>query len=58
MIEIMQRTMKDNQNEFYSSISKYYPEIFPFNPAQLQSVFKLHGRWFWRKTSSTGSHLP
>jgi len=32
--------MKDNQNEFYSSISKYYPEIFPFNPVQLQFVIR------------------
>jgi SAM-dependent methyltransferase len=30
--------MKDNQNEFYSSISKYYGEIFPFQPMQLQFV--------------------
>ncbi len=30
--------MKDNQNEFYSSISKYYAEIFPFQPVQLQFV--------------------
>lgn len=30
--------MKDIQNEFYSSISKYYAEIFPFQPVQLQFV--------------------
>ena len=30
--------MKDKQNEFYTSISKYYSEIFPFQPAQLQFV--------------------
>lgn len=30
--------MKDKQNEFYSSISKYYAEIFPYQPAQLQFV--------------------
>lgn len=30
--------MKDKQNEFYSSISKYYAEIFPFQPVQLQFV--------------------
>lgn len=30
--------MKDSQNEFYSSISKYYAEIFPFQPVQLQFV--------------------
>jgi 2-polyprenyl-3-methyl-5-hydroxy-6-metoxy-1,4-benzoquinol methylase len=30
--------MKDEQNEFYTSISKYYSEIFPYQPAQLQFV--------------------
>ncbi len=30
--------MIDKQNEFYSSISKYYDEIFPFNPAQLNFI--------------------
>ncbi len=30
--------MKDTQNEFYSSISNYYHEIFPYNPAQLKFV--------------------
>ena len=30
--------MRDKQNEFYSSISEYYHEIFPYNPAQLQFV--------------------
>lgn len=30
--------MKDNQNEFYSSISKYYAEIFPFQAVQLEFV--------------------
>lgn len=30
--------MKDTQNDFYSSISKYYPEIFPYNQAQLKYV--------------------
>jgi glycine/sarcosine N-methyltransferase len=28
----------DNQNRFYTSISKYYSEIFPYNPAQLNFV--------------------
>jgi glycine/sarcosine N-methyltransferase len=28
----------NSQNKFYSSISPYYPEIFPCNPAQLQFV--------------------
>lgn len=30
--------MKDKQNQFYTSISKYYSEIFPYQPAQLQFV--------------------
>lgn len=30
--------MKDEQNQFYSSISKYYSEIFPYQPMQLQFV--------------------
>lgn len=30
--------MKDSQNEFYSSISKYYAEIFPFQAVQLEFV--------------------
>lgn len=30
--------MKDEQNQFYTSISKYYSEIFPYNPMQLQFV--------------------
>ena len=32
--------MTDNQNKFYSSISKYYSEIFPYKPVQLQFVKK------------------
>ena len=28
----------NNQNNFYTSISKYYSEIFPYNPVQLQFV--------------------
>ncbi|WP_372932113.1 class I SAM-dependent methyltransferase [Mariniphaga sediminis] len=35
--------MTTKQNEFYSSISKYYTEIFPYNPAQLQYVIKSTG---------------
>ncbi len=31
---------KNMQNKFYSSISEYYSEIFPFNPAQLKFVEK------------------
>nr|WP_319265921.1 methyltransferase domain-containing protein [uncultured Draconibacterium sp.] len=30
--------MHDTQNTFYTSISKYYSEIFPFNPMQLKFV--------------------
>ena len=30
--------MKDKQNIFYTSISKYYSEIFPYKPMQLQFV--------------------
>jgi|LSQX01.2.fsa_nt_gb glycine/sarcosine N-methyltransferase len=36
--KISENTMENRQNKFYSSISKYYSEIFPFNPAQLQFV--------------------
>lgn len=36
--------MKDIQNEFYSSISKYYAEIFPFQPVQLQFVKSRAGK--------------
>lgn len=30
--------MSNEQNKFYTSISKYYSEIFPYKPAQLQFV--------------------
>ncbi len=30
--------MNNEQNQFYSSISKYYSEIFPYQPMQLQFV--------------------
>jgi len=30
--------MSNEQNKFYTSISKYYSEIFPYNPMQLQFV--------------------
>ncbi|HYQ59264.1 MAG TPA: class I SAM-dependent methyltransferase [Draconibacterium sp.] len=40
--------MTDLQNIFYTSISKYYSEIFPFNPMQLKFVRnklgELHGK--------------
>ncbi len=35
--------MANTQNKFYSSISKYYPEIFPYNPAQLMFTSKNSG---------------
>jgi glycine/sarcosine N-methyltransferase len=35
--------MKDTQNVFYSSISKHYHEIFPYNPVQLKFVEKNCG---------------
>jgi glycine/sarcosine N-methyltransferase len=35
--------MKDAQNEFYSSISNYYSDIFPYNPAQLEFVSRNSG---------------
>lgn len=31
-------SMSKEQNNFYTSISKYYSEIFPYNPMQLQFV--------------------
>jgi SAM-dependent methyltransferase len=30
--------MSNEQNEFYTSISKYYSEIFPYQPVQLQFI--------------------
>jgi glycine/sarcosine N-methyltransferase len=35
--------MSNKQNEFYTSISKNYAEIFPFQPAQLQFVKNRSG---------------
>jgi len=35
--------MNNKQNEFYSSISQYYAEIFPYQPVQLQFVKKRAG---------------
>jgi 2-polyprenyl-3-methyl-5-hydroxy-6-metoxy-1,4-benzoquinol methylase len=35
--------MAETQNRFYSSISKYYSEIFPYNPAQPQFVKRNAG---------------
>ncbi len=35
--------MKTEHDEFYSSIAKYYREIFPYNAAQLQFIEKMAG---------------
>lgn len=37
--------MSDKQNQFYSSISKYYSEIFPYNPLQLNFVKQCVGEF-------------
>jgi SAM-dependent methyltransferase len=42
--------MNDSQNIFYTSISKYYSEIFPFNPMQLKFVKNKLGEL-------TGKHI-
>ena len=44
----------DTQNNFYSSISEYYSEIFPFNPAQLQFVIKNTGGLSGKKVLDIG----
>ncbi len=36
--------MNNNQNKFYTSISEYYSEIFPYNPMQLQFVKNCIGK--------------
>lgn len=46
--------MKDSQNEFYSSISKYYAEIFPFQPVQLQFVKSRAGELTRKKVLDIG----
>ena len=46
--------MADVQNKFYSSISKYYPEIFPYNPAQLQFASKNSGGLDGKKVLDIG----
>lgn len=46
--------MADVQNIFYSSISKYYPEIFPYNPAQLQFASKNSGGLDGKKVLDIG----
>jgi ubiquinone/menaquinone biosynthesis C-methylase UbiE len=46
--------MKDSQNEFYSSISKYYAEIFPFQPVQLQFVKSKAGELAGKKVLDIG----
>lgn len=44
----------NSQNKFYSSISKYYPEIFPYNPAQLQFASKSSGGLKGKKVLDIG----
>jgi glycine/sarcosine N-methyltransferase len=46
--------METPQNEFYSSISEYYSEIFPYNPAQLQFVNRIAGGLTGRKILDIG----
>ncbi|MDD2381567.1 MAG: class I SAM-dependent methyltransferase [Mariniphaga sp.] len=46
--------MKTTQNEFYSSISRYYPEIFPYSPAQLQFVVRNCGGLTGKKVLDIG----
>lgn len=36
--------MNNEQNQFYTSISKYYSEIFPYQPVQLQFIKNRAGR--------------
>lgn len=36
--------MNNNQNKFYTSISEYYSEIFPYNPMHLQFVKNCIGK--------------
>ena len=46
--------MKDEQNQFYTSISKYYSEIFPYKPMQLQFVKKRVGELTEKKILDIG----
>ena len=46
--------MKDKQNQFYTSISKYYSEIFPYKPMQLQYVKKRVGELTEKKILDIG----
>lgn len=46
--------MKDKQNEFYTSISKYYSEIFPFQPVQLQFVDQVAGNMIGKQLLDIG----
>ena len=46
--------MKDKQNEFYTSISKYYHEIFPFNQGQLNFVRRNKGELSGNKILDVG----
>ena len=46
--------MKDNQNKFYSSVSEYYSEIFPYQPVQFQFVKNRLGELSGRKILDIG----
>lgn len=46
--------MSDKQNRFYSSISKYYSEIFPYNPAQLHYIERQAGSLSGKKIIDAG----
>jgi len=46
--------MQDIQNIFYTSISKYYSEIFPYNPMQLQFVKAKLGDLFGKDILDIG----
>ena len=46
--------MKDKQNQFYTSISKYYSEIFPFQPMQLYFVKSRAGELVGKRILDIG----
>lgn len=46
--------MSKEQNKFYTSISKYYSEIFPYNPMQLQFVESSMGNLRGKKLLDIG----
>ncbi|MCF6332522.1 MAG: class I SAM-dependent methyltransferase [Draconibacterium sp.] len=46
--------MNNEQNKFYTSISKYYSDIFPYNPIQLQFVQNSIGNLEGKKILDIG----